>query len=701
MHQRVVEARLVRRAVGGEIGDGYIGQVRDRVHHEEVGAHRCPVHLAQAGDLGLIQHAANIEAQRVAELEVQRLGKAFLHADRTAFFGLPGSGGDQIVLGWLGGIGEVEFPVQHALGAVFRVVVRVHLAAIHRDQSPANHGVPIELLHVRLLECLLEGIGLFRQHVDDKAVRRVRRRGLLPAADEIGAQQHQQHQREQTDGQTADLHHRIRRARRDLAGGQHQPARSSRLVHHAAQRLDGQPGKDGEHHHRSGKATHGDRSEFEIAAHGHQQHRKSHHAQTEHQNRSRLEASEIAANHPQRRHLGELQHRWQPKCKHQRDAHAQPKQHRPERGRGQHRIHQAAEHPHKHIVHGKAQRHAEQAGEQADQRELDGVGPCNRALALTQHAQHGRGVDVLVRKAARGQRHGDRGQQGGQQRDEVQKVLRAHQGLVHFRAAAVQRLDAYAAQLMALGLLGGVVLELLHRLGRVARDRKPIRDAAGGLHQSGSFQVLRIDHHARRKAHEAGTAIGLERDDAADLQRRVAQQQGIAHLEPERFEQGRIGPRLSGTGNLFCDGTGLRWLRGHLQTATQRIAGIHTLEGHQLARPALRVTGARHGREGQRRAAAQALFGRLLPETLGRGVVAHHHHVTAEQLQRVALQAALQSVREEAHRRERGDRQGHRDDQQPQLARAHIAPQRSPAQCPCGNRAACGACRHVSLSLNH
>ena len=75
------------------------------------------------------------------------------------------------------------------------------------------------------LSSLLEGIRLLGHHVDDKAVGRVGRRGLAPAADQVGAQQHQQHQRQQADRQRADLHHGVGRARRDLPRGQHQPAR--------------------------------------------------------------------------------------------------------------------------------------------------------------------------------------------------------------------------------------------------------------------------------------------------------------------------------------------------------------------------------------------------------------------------------------------------------------------------------------------
>ena len=63
-----------------------------------------------------------------------------------------------------------------------------------------------------------------------------------------------------------------------------------------------------------------------------------------------------------------------------------------------------------------------------------------------------------------------------------------------------------------------------------------------------------------------------------------------------------------------------------------------------------------------------------------RRVVADHHRVAAQQLARVALQAALEPVGEEADggQRRHGQRHGH--DQQAQLAGAQVAPEGAPAQ---------------------
>ena len=66
---------------------------------------------------------ANVKAQRVAELQVQRLGNALLHADGAGFVVGPAAGHDLVVRRQRGAVGQVELAVHQALGAVFGVVV--------------------------------------------------------------------------------------------------------------------------------------------------------------------------------------------------------------------------------------------------------------------------------------------------------------------------------------------------------------------------------------------------------------------------------------------------------------------------------------------------------------------------------------------------------------------------------------------------
>ena len=444
-HQRVVKALHFRRAIGCEVGDGHAFELLHRVHHEEVGAHRSPVHLAQAGDAGFVLHAANVKQQAVAQLQAQGLGDAFFHTHGTGLVLSPAARHDLVVGGLLHGGGEVELAVYQPLGTVFGVVVRPHGLAVHGQQAAPNHRVPVVLGHAVGLQVFLEVVGLLRHDVDDKAVGRIGRGGLAPTADKVGAQQHQQHQRQQAHRQAADLHHGIGRAGRDLPGGQHQPARRGGFIHAFAQQLHGHPAQARKQGHGPGKAAHGDEAQLEVTADGQQQRGKARHAHAQHGQRCRLEPAHIAADDAQRRHLRQLQHRRQAKGQQQREPHAQAKGHGPQAGRGQGRFDQARQQQHKHVVHQVTHGHAQRAGKYANERKFGGVGACNGALALAQHAQHGRCVQVVGRKAARGQRHGHGREQRGQQGHQAQELLGAVQRLAHFGAAAFQRFHPHGA----------------------------------------------------------------------------------------------------------------------------------------------------------------------------------------------------------------------------------------------------------------
>ncbi len=650
-----------------------------RVHHEEVGAHGAPVHLAQAGDARLVLHAADVELQPVAHLEAQRFGNALLDADGVLLVLGPLAGNDLVVGRLRHGRGQVELAVHQALGAVVRVVGRAHGLAVHGQQAAPDHGVPVVALDAAILEALLEGVGLLGHDVDHEAVGRIGRRGLAPAADEVGAQQHQQHQGQQAHGQAADLHHGIGRAGGYLPRGQHQPARRRGFVDAAAQQLDRHPAQAGEQRHGAGKAAHGDQSQLDVAAHGQQQCRKTGHAHAEHGQRRGLEPAHVAPYHAQRRHLGQLQHRRQAEGEQQREPHAQAKRHGPQACGRQGRLHQARQQQHEDVVHQVANGHAQRAGEQADQRELGGVGTGNGALALAQHAQHGRGVEVVGGKAARGQRHGHGREQRGQQGHQAQEFLGPVQRLAHFGATALQRLHAHAMLFGLFRLVRSPLAEGLDGSGGACHG-KAVGQAAGGLHQAGGGHIGLVEHHARRKAHEAGAPVGLDHDDAGDAQLRITEQQGVAHGQAQRLEQGRINPDLAARGDVARGLLGRTRAHGHGEGAAQRIAGLYAFQGHELAGTTLVVAGPPHGGKAHGSHALQAQGLGALDEGRGRGIVAGHHGIAAQKLQGIALQAALQAVGKKAHGGECGDGQGHGHDQEAQLARAQVAQQGAPAQ---------------------
>ena len=131
-----------------------------------------------------------------------------------------------------------------------------------------------------------------------------------------------------------------------------------------------------------------------------------------------------------------------------------------------------------------------------------------------------------------------------QQRHEVEEFLRAVERLAHLGAPALHRLHAHSAQRHALDLGLGLLDEQAHR--RVAPRRRghrqPPRDAARRLDQAGGLEVGGIEHHPRRETREAAATVGLDDDDAVDLQRHVAEQQRIAHLQRQRIEHRRVDP---------------------------------------------------------------------------------------------------------------------------------------------------------------
>ena len=361
---------------------------------------------------------------------------------------------------------------------------------------------------------LLKRRALLRLHIDHEAVGCIGRRGVAPAGNQIGAQQHQQHQRHQAHSQGADLHHRISGARAELARGHDERAWRGGLVHAGPQQPHRAVTCQRKQPHRSSKATDRNRAQQQVSAGGQQQGREPQHAQTQHRQRGWLELTHIAPNHTQRRHLRELQHRWQTKSQHQSEPHAQTQQHRRDAGRGQAGLHQPGQQHHKHMVHRVADGDTQRAGHQADQRELQRVGARHRALRQAEHPQHGAVVQMALGKTARRNRDRHRTQQRRQQCHQVQKFLSPLQRLLHFGPPALQRFQPHAAHTWLFDLCLSPAGELRHRRV-VASHRQAVVQPACGLHQASGWQIGGVDHDARGKAHEACAPIGLHHNDSA------------------------------------------------------------------------------------------------------------------------------------------------------------------------------------------
>jgi hypothetical protein len=154
-------------------------------------------------------------------------------------------------------------------------------------------------------------------------------------------------------------------------------------------------------------------------------------AGAEHGQRGRLDRAEVAADHAQGRHPGQLQHRRQAEAEQQGEADAGTEQGRPEAGRRQHRLDQAGEQPDEHVVDGEAEGEPGHARQAADEGELDEVLRRDGPLRQAEHAQHRAVVQVARREVARGDGHGDGGEQRRQQGDEVEELLGAVERLPH------------------------------------------------------------------------------------------------------------------------------------------------------------------------------------------------------------------------------------------------------------------------------
>ena len=361
-HQRVVETLNHRGLERTHKCDRHVGHRADRVDRIKIRPHRAPVDLAQRSDFCVYRHTANIKPQGVAELQVQRGGDAFFHTDGSCLLIGPTPGYHRVVLRLGGTVRQVELAVNHAFGAVVGKVVGRHRFAVHRHQPTPDHGEPVVVFHARLTQVFLESFALLRHDVDDKTVRRVGRCGLAPAADEVGAQQYEQHQREQPHRQCTHLHHSVGRARGNLARGQHQPARRSRFADAAPKQLDGQPAQRRKQQHRASEPAHRNQAQHHVAAGCQQQSGKPSHTNTQHRQRSGFEVTHVAPDHPQRWHLGQLQYRWQTKRKQQCQPHSQTKRHRPQAGGRQGGIDQPGQQQHKYIMHPVTNRHAQRAG---------------------------------------------------------------------------------------------------------------------------------------------------------------------------------------------------------------------------------------------------------------------------------------------------------------------------------------------------
>ena len=445
-----------------------------------------------------------------------------------------------------------------------------------------------------------------------------------------------------------------------------------------------------------GEAAHAVRPQARIARGRQQQQREPGEAAAQHAERRDLGRADIASQHAQRWHPRELQHGRQTEREQQRQAHAQAQQRRRRAGQGQAIGHEAGQQPHEDQMQAPAEREPDHAPDDAEQDELQRVHDRDARLRLAEHAQHRAVVEVALREIARRDGHGHGGQQGRQQRHQAQELLGPIERLAHLGPSRFEGLDVHASQAALLQVAPGPTRERADLPGLVGpgRDGQAPTDPARGLHQAGRLQVGEGQHETGRERAEPGAAVRLDDEQPRQRQRRVAERDRVADLQPQGAGQTRIHPNGAARRRVAhhlrrCGGGQL-----HPQRPPQRIGRVDRFHRREARRAALRRRGARHA--GERRIVAddQAAGERLAFEVGGERPVGLHDRIPAQQLRGIAHETGPHAVGEEPHGRERGDRQHDRPQQQPQLARGEVAEGLAARQAQDGGGARCTHGRH-------
>ena len=352
-----------------------------------------------------------------------------------------------------------------------------------------------------------------------------------------------------------------------------------------------------------------------------------------------MQAAQVATNDTQRRHLRQLQHGGQTKSHQQGQAHGHAHQSRLHGGVGQLCIDQTRQQNHKAQVHGVACQHAHGTGQKACAQKLQAIAQGECALALTQNAQQGTGIELPLGETAGGQGHGHGAEQGGQQGHQVQKLGSTVQRLAHFGAPAVERLDLHAAHMGLVHLRPCPLDKAFGRRG-IARHRHAPSDAAGGLHQAGRCQIGRVHHDAGGKGHETCAPVGFALDDGRDAETAFAQAQRVPGFQVQVVEQRGVHPHFArgGDGGFEVRSAWLAHIVQDEQLAAQGVPGLHRLECDQSTGTALLCQGAGHGGKAHIGVGLQAQALGPLHKGSGGGLVTDHHRIAAEQLTRITPQ---------------------------------------------------------------
>ena len=516
---------------------------------------------------------------------------------------------------------------------------------------------------------------------------------------EIAAHERQEQQRHHAKRERPDLQARGEAAARQV--GESEAPRDAAARQALQQRHEQPRGERGDAEQRTDADDH-DRSGLGLARLPGNEQRHGGHPQRVGEHAARSRARQVAAQHPERRHVGERDERRYGEPEQEQQSGREGLEPRLQRRCGKSGVHHRGEHADQQRLSAQCGGDADRTCDDTEHQELQHEQAERLPYRRTEAAHHRRGVEVAAQVARRGERHGDRSQQHGDERGEAEELLRAIERLPHLGTQVADGLHA----LPGLELLAEPGAEALEAAAAGVGDEQAVVRPIAGLQQVGRRHVVEVQQQLGAEREHHARDLGLLLDDRGDRERRLADRELRAAIEAHALCEAGIDPRLAPSGNGIGDAAFRIAGLDQPHRAAQWVAGTDRLDvgedgrGAGARRVACRGvchTGRRgicrigcgigcriggllnHAVETDHRRGGEAVRARALRERRRQRPVAGDHQVAPEQQVRLTGQRALDAVGEEADRADACHREDQRRDQHPQFARAPVATEH--AQC--------------------
>ena len=453
---------------------------------------------------------------------LQSLGHAGFDRDFCGVaVAVPVSGQHGVVGRQGGGPGEVEFAPQGVAVARVRRQGGGDGRAVFGGEAAAHHGVERRSLEVMLRQIRGNRFLLVRRDVHQKVVGRLRRQLLAPAGDEVAAHQRQQGHQEQRQGEGAKLQGAVEAVAQQL-----REAEAHRAVRHALDAATGkqrQPCQQGEHDDEPGERADEDADQFGVACIPGDQQQQRRSADRCADPGGKRQRRQVAPQDAQRRHADQAHQGGQAGTRQRQQAADDGDAHRRQAERRQAGGGVGQNQQRQRLLHHRADRHAEQAAQQAQRQQLDGIERAQLRGGGAEAAQQGRLVVMAQCVAMGGDGDGGHRQQQADERGELDVAVGVGKG-------AAQGFDALARADQALGAVecGFQRSAESGELLGFACELIEIGDAAAGLQHTGSFDFVGAQEHARGEA-----------EHAAELPRLFGHHAGDGEVALRRSARGR------------------------------------------------------------------------------------------------------------------------------------------------------------------